>query len=117
MSKMTVFVCDNCGSEDAERTTITVGNSRFTADLCVLCVEKLIGVIRNSVPQLVESKKASSNIDAKAIRAWALENGIQVNARGRIGLELRAAYDDAMARPVVDGSPSDPADDDDYATE
>lgn len=37
-------------------------------------------------------KTGQSGIDAKAVRQWATENGIQVNARGRIQAELVERY-------------------------
>jgi hypothetical protein len=33
-----------------------------------------------------------SGVDAKAVRQWAIENGIQVNARGRIQAEVVERY-------------------------
>ena len=113
MSRMTVFVCDTCGSDDAARVPITVGSLRFTADLCSECIDNLVRILRDNLPELVESKKASSSIDAKAIRTWAAEQGMQVSARGRIGLELRAAYDDFMARGTVAAATSGSEDSDD----
>lgn len=107
MSKMTVFVCDFCEAEDASRTKVSVGSIQLTADLCCNCVEGLVERIKAFVPGIVELKKSSSGVDAKAIRAWAAENGINVPARGRIGAELRATYDDAMTRNLGDLAPGE----------
>lgn len=38
------------------------------------------------------SKSPASTDEAKRIRAWAEENGIEVNARGRISTELREKW-------------------------
>ncbi|WP_104044512.1 histone-like nucleoid-structuring protein Lsr2 [Arthrobacter sp. ZGTC412] len=41
-------------------------------------------------------KTGTSGVDAKAVRRWATENGIQVNARGRIQAEVVDAYHEAQ---------------------
>lgn len=38
------------------------------------------------------SKETSQQEEAKKIRAWAHANGIQVNLRGRVSQEVKAAY-------------------------
>ncbi len=45
-----------------------------------------IGGRRRSAPA------GTSGSDAAAIRTWAQENGIEVNARGRVPAEVREAY-------------------------
>jgi hypothetical protein len=38
-------------------------------------------------------RSAADGPDAATLRAWALENGYAVNARGRVSAEIRAAYE------------------------
>jgi hypothetical protein len=38
-------------------------------------------------------RAASDGPDAATLRAWALENGYEVNARGRVSADIRAAYE------------------------
>ena len=45
----------------------------------------------------VKASGSSSVIDSKAIRAWAVENGVEVGQRGRIHPEVIAAYNEAHA--------------------
>lgn len=37
-------------------------------------------------------RSSSSGVDAKAIRSWALDQGLQVNARGRIQADIVEKY-------------------------
>jgi hypothetical protein len=59
---------------------------------------------RPGSPQRSPRRQASvaSREDLSAIRAWARENGYEVNDRGRIPSEIRDAYDTAQAAPVVE---------------
>jgi hypothetical protein len=43
----------------------------------------------------LRTKKSRRSGDTSAIRAWAIENGIPVSARGRIAMDLRARYEAA----------------------
>jgi hypothetical protein len=43
----------------------------------------------------LRTKKSRRSGDTSAIRAWAIENGIPVSARGRISMDLRARYEAA----------------------
>lgn len=44
-----------------------------------------------------KKEKARAKVDAKAVRAWASENGIEVGKRGRIDAAIINRYLDAMA--------------------
>lgn len=43
----------------------------------------------------LRTKASRRSRDTPAIRAWAVENGIPVSARGRISMDLRARYEAA----------------------
>src|ERR1041384_6133293 len=53
------------------------------------------GVVRTNKPAAVKA----GAYDAKAVRAWAKANGIEINSRGRISSEILEAY--AKANPDV----------------
>jgi len=53
------------------------------------------GVVRTNKPNVVKA----GAYDAKAVRAWAKANGIEVNSRGRISGEILEAY--SKANPDV----------------
>ena len=52
---------------------------------------------RRSTGRSAGAGKGSGRKDVAAIRAWARENGLSVNDRGRISAEVQAAYDKAHA--------------------
>jgi hypothetical protein len=48
--------------------------------------------VRSGKPAAVKSVRASSRVDAKAVREWALENGLTVSARGRVPSDIVEKY-------------------------
>ena len=50
-----------------------------------------------TAPTATRSAVPTTDIDSKAIRAWAIENGVEVGQRGRIHPEVIAAYNEAHA--------------------
>jgi len=48
--------------------------------------------VRSGKPAAVKSVRSSSRVDAKAVREWALENGLTVSARGRVPSDIVEKY-------------------------
>jgi hypothetical protein len=48
--------------------------------------------VRSSKPAAAKATRNSSRVDAKAVREWATENGLQVSARGRVPSDIVEKY-------------------------
>ncbi|MFE4869491.1 Lsr2 family protein [Streptomyces sp. NPDC056682] len=107
---ITTYVDDLTGEESAEISThsILVDGAGVEIDLTDENYEKLLEIlnpylhakgarrIRGGVAGKQQSRKASSNNgDTAAIRAWAKDNGYEVNDRGRVPATVREAYEKA----------------------
>ena len=92
MATNTVYHCDINPDEPAVETgvTITVGGNRYRLDLGESALEDLQPYLGAVQPEAVRS-------DRSAVRAWALEQGMDVGVRGRISTEVSDAY--AAAHP------------------
>lgn len=99
MARRTVvtFVDDLDGSEASETVNFAVDGTDYEIDLnnehAAELREALARYARvaRKIAGRGAARKSSGN-DAKAIRAWALSKGIQVNARGRIQADVVEKY-------------------------
>lgn len=48
--------------------------------------------VRSGKPAAAKAVRASSRVDAKAVREWAQENGLTVSARGRVPSDIVEKY-------------------------
>ncbi|WP_180936021.1 Lsr2 family DNA-binding protein [Nocardioides ungokensis] len=81
---------------------------KTTADLCDECYEKEVGplleflrsVTRTTIakrPARPVNRSRKSKLDSSAVRAWALENSIDVSPRGRIRQDVIDKYQAAQS--------------------
>ncbi len=106
--KVQVLLVDDLNGGEADETvTFALDGKSYEIDLTAANAEKL----RNSLAEFVKSGrrtggrggsgrgKARTTVvgsqDTAKIRAWAKENGYNVNERGRVPADIRAAYEAA----------------------
>ena len=106
--KVQVLLVDDLdGGEADETVTFALDGKSYEIDLTAANAEKL----RKSLAEFVKSgRKAGGrtasgrakarpmvvgNQDTAKIRAWAKENGYNVNERGRVPADIRVAYEKA----------------------
>jgi hypothetical protein len=109
----TVFTDDLTGAEGAKRVEFTHNGTEYTVDLSPLSAsnflrmqkaytEKMEKFLAVAVPVKRQRKSSKSTTaptgEAALIRAWAVENGVEVGKRGRIHPDVKAAY--AAAKSV-----------------
>ncbi len=90
--------------EFLRKNGFTVGDrGRFNAEQLAFLAEKGFDV---TVPTAKpKTDKSATESEGSKIRAWAVENGITVNARGKLSTALKAAYaanDPELANPTVE---------------
>lgn len=105
MASITTIADDFDGSTPAETITFYLDGDAYHIDLNEEHAEAL-QEIRDEYEQALSdyldkarkqssnarSAKAAPSYDAKTVRLWAAENGIQVNERGRIPNDILEAY-------------------------
>ncbi|MFL4489912.1 Lsr2 family protein [Streptomyces sp. VTCC 41912] len=102
---VTIFTDDLTGEESSEATTHTIAldGVNYEIDLGPDSYDKLLEALApfTSAGRRVRGTRkasgraastASSGEDTAKIRAWAKENGYEVNDRGRVPAEIREAY-------------------------
>ncbi|WP_269856886.1 histone-like nucleoid-structuring protein Lsr2 [Streptomyces sp. RPT161] len=106
--KVQVLLVDDLdGGEADETVTFALDGKSYEIDLTAANAEKL----RNSLAEFVQSGRRTGgrgasgrgkartmvggSQDTAKIRAWAKENGYNVNERGRVPADIRAAYEAA----------------------
>lgn len=100
---ITTLEDDLDGSEANETITFSIDNSEYEIDLNNAHADELrelmgryTAVARKSAGRQRPARRASANAgggnDPKAVRAWAIENGVPVNARGRIQADVMERY-------------------------
>jgi hypothetical protein len=106
--KVQVLLVDDLdGGEADETVTFALDGKSYEIDLTAANAEKL----RKSLADFVKSGRrtggrttsgrgkarpvVAGNQDTAKIRAWAKENGYNVNERGRVPADIRAAYEAA----------------------
>lgn len=108
MAKKTVVVLEDDidGSEASETVSFSLDGSEYVIDLN----EGHASELREALSRFsaagrkvsggrgrpaARTKSSQGGPDAKAVRMWAVENGIQVNTRGRIQAEVVEKYEAA----------------------
>src|SRR5437879_219378 len=106
MAKKTVVVLEDDidGSEASETVSFALDGSEYVIDL----KEGHANELREALSRFTDAgrkvsggrgrpvartKSSQGGPDAKAVRMWAVENGIQVNTRGRIQAEVVEKYE------------------------
>ncbi|PTT70380.1 histone-like nucleoid-structuring protein Lsr2 [Arthrobacter sp. HMWF013] len=106
MAKKTVVVLEDDidGSEASETISFALDGSEYVIDLN----EGHANELREALSRFTDAgrkvsggrgrpvartKSSQGGPDAKAVRMWAVENGIQVNTRGRIQAEVVEKYE------------------------
>ncbi|MEV0370570.1 Lsr2 family protein [Streptomyces sp. NPDC050636] len=101
---VTIYTDDLTGEESSEAATHTIALDGVTyeIDLGPDSYDKLLEAVgpflkagRKSGRVRKPRKAAAGGDDTSAIRAWAKENGYQVNDRGRVPADIREAYQQA----------------------
>ncbi|NUT72760.1 Lsr2 family protein [Pseudarthrobacter sp. C4D7] len=108
MAKKTVVVLEDDidGSEASETVSFALDGSEYVIDLNEGHANELRGVLARFTDAgrkvsggrgrpAARTKSSQGGPDAKAVRMWAVENGIQVNTRGRIQAEVIEKYEAA----------------------
>ncbi|MHC6231979.1 histone-like nucleoid-structuring protein Lsr2 [Arthrobacter sp. MMS24-T111] len=108
MAKKTVVVLEDDidGSEASETISFALDGSEYVIDLNEGHANELRGALSRFTDAgrrvsggrgrpAARTKSSQGGPDAKAVRMWAVENGIQVNTRGRIQAEVVEKYEAA----------------------
>ncbi len=98
---ITTLIDDLDGSEAVETTSFTLDDVEYSIDLNTDHAIEL----RASLSRYIDAgrktggtkrqSRAARTVDTKAIRQWALDNGFQVNTRGRIQADIIEKYEAA----------------------
>lgn len=106
MASITTIADDFDGSTPAETITFYLDGTAYQIDLNEEHAEALqeirdeyeqalsdyLDKARKVVQSNARSTKAAPSYDAKEVRLWAAENGVEVNERGRIPSDVVDAY-------------------------
>lgn len=108
MAKKTVVVLEDDidGSEASETISFALDGSEYVIDLNEGHANELRAALSRFTDagrmvsggrgrMAARTKSSQGGPDAKAVRMWAVENGIQVNTRGRIQAEVVEKYEAA----------------------
>ncbi|MGG2462809.1 histone-like nucleoid-structuring protein Lsr2 [Streptomyces sp. RGM 3693] len=102
-----IYTDDLTGEESSEATThqLIIDGVAYEIDLAPESYDKLLEAVapftkagrrvRGSRGKAPASRPAGGNKDTANIRAWAKEQGYNVNDRGRVPAEIREAYEKA----------------------
>ncbi|CAM5505104.1 MULTISPECIES: histone-like nucleoid-structuring protein Lsr2 [Streptomyces] len=104
--KVQVLLVDDLdGGEADETVTFALDGKTYEIDLTTANADKLRGLLdpyvkggRRTGGRAAGGRgrtHAGGNQDTAAIRAWAKENGLKVNYRGRVPASVREAYEKA----------------------
>ncbi|MFJ5709807.1 Lsr2 family protein [Streptomyces sp. NPDC093105] len=106
--KVQVLLVDDLDGVEADETvTFALDGKTYEIDLTTANAEKLRGLLepyttngrrtggRTTTGRGKGRVTASGSQDTAKIRAWAKENGMEVNDRGRVPAHVKAAYEDA----------------------
>ena len=103
MARKTVVILEDDldGSEASETVNFAVDGAEYEIDLNADHANELRHVLGRYIDAARKAsggrgrqgrRSASSGVDSKAIRQWALDNGLQVNPRGRIQADIVEKY-------------------------
>ncbi|AEW94974.1 MULTISPECIES: histone-like nucleoid-structuring protein Lsr2 [Streptomycetaceae] len=102
-----LLVDDISGGEADETVTFALDGAQYEIDLSTENADKLRGLLadyveagrrvggRASRGRGRAARPAAGSADTAKIRAWAKENGYEVNDRGRVPASIREAYEKA----------------------
>ncbi|MFE5794404.1 Lsr2 family protein [Streptomyces roseolus] len=106
--KVQVLLVDDLDGVEADETvTFALDGKTYEIDLTTANAEKLRGLLepyttsgrrtggRTTAGRGKGRVATSGSQDTAKIRAWAKENGMEVNDRGRVPAHVKAAYEDA----------------------
>ncbi|MEU3608760.1 Lsr2 family protein [Streptomyces sp. NPDC035033] len=106
--KVQVLLVDDLDGVEADETvTFALDGKTYEIDLTTANAEKLRGLLepyttngrrtggRTTTGRGKGRVAAAGSPDTAKIRAWAKENGYEVNDRGRVPAHVKAAYEDA----------------------
>ncbi|MGW7085387.1 histone-like nucleoid-structuring protein Lsr2 [Streptomyces sp. NPDC054871] len=106
--KVQVLLVDDLdGGEADETVTFALDGKSYEIDLTTSNADKLRGLLepylkggrrtggRSAGRAKARASAASGGQDTAAIRAWAKDNGFEVNDRGRVPASIREAYEKA----------------------
>jgi len=91
------LIDDIDGGEASESISFSVGGQHYEIDLNEKNAEGFRTALEPYI-QAARSSKQNSTSEAPAIRAWAKENNIKVNARGRLNADVVDAYHAAQRK-------------------
>lgn len=105
MATRKVIESDLSGKTDAATVTFAIGDDWYEVDLTpdeesqlASALETYVKVGRKAVPKGESKPKQvpyTTPEERETIRAWAVENGYELNEYGRIPKQIMAAYDEA----------------------
>lgn len=106
--KVQVLLVDDLDGVEADETvTFALDGKTYEIDLTAANAEKLRGLLepytksgrrtggRSATTRGKSRVSVGGSPDTAKIRAWAKENGHEVNDRGRVPAKVKAAYEDA----------------------
>jgi hypothetical protein len=99
-SKVIVLLEDDLDGTKADETIeFGIDGATYTIDLSDQNAQKLRGALDGYISKARKvsgkrssSRKASSPVDNKAIRAWAASNGVELSKRGRISQDVVSQF-------------------------
>lgn len=91
------LIDDIDGSEATESIAFSIAGQHFEIDLNDEHAAQFHAALEPYIEAARSSKQTAAS-EAPAIRAWAKENNIKVNARGRLNADVVGAYNAAMRK-------------------
>ncbi|MFL4475984.1 Lsr2 family protein [Paeniglutamicibacter sp. MACA_103] len=91
------LIDDIDGSEASESIVFGIGGQHYEIDLNEENAEAFREAFKPYI-KVARTSKQFTPKEAPAIRAWAKENNVKVNARGRLQADVIAAYHAAQAK-------------------
>lgn len=91
-----ILVDDLDGSPAKETIQFSIDGNHYEIDLSEDNAKEFRSVIRKYVRKGRPMKAAPAKNEAAEIRKWALENGFEVNERGRLRRDVVEAYREAQ---------------------
>lgn len=103
--RVEVFVVDDIdGSPADEKVRFGLDGTSYEIDLSASNAAKLrealapyVGGARSTTARRVRKTSSPANASATEVRAWAVQNGFEINNRGRVPAQIRKAYELAHA--------------------
>jgi len=94
-----IYDAETDSLSELDQRTISADGTTYAIDLSDSNAKKLRGALdgyiskgRKVSGKRSTSRKASSAVDLKAVRAWAASNGIELSSRGRVPASVLQQY-------------------------